>query len=1134
MPRIRQDNDNRYALRTSFVDDNGDVITGDTITISDHTAAGYLQNVVEDTTPQLGGTLDGNGFNFNGAVGFEANAGEALSRGDAVYVSGVSGNKPIVMKADANNAAKMPAFGIAENDANLNANVEVVTFGTVYNIDTSAYSIGDELYVSTTRGALTATPPTGESAKLQNLGKVIRSHASAGSIKVGGAGRTNAVPNLNDGNVFIGNASNQAEQRALVEADISDFGTYLTSYTETDTLATVTARGNTTSENIRTSASFKAGDGESDEGFFTGQRIYRSSTGGSGLNFTNISTIRPTDNAGTNTNGTISLGESNYKFNNGQFSGNVTAGNLKVSATNGDILTLVDTNLTASGSNIGNVRIAWDDSAGTRAAYVGPANSSAFLINNEYGSVKLTSAGSTKLTTVSAGVDVTGDLDASGSVTSEGPDGGMVMRNWPSAPATYGMIGTANMGAGEYALLTDGTDTFVAGGSGGSTYIRNGANDTSPQLIVKPASVDIEGAPLNTNNDVNVSGGHIWSQQMIRASGWWNTNGSSSSGGLATEIGVSGGASYILSYDRGASAYGDLNITAASLTIDTDMDLANGHDVVLPANNNNIRFEATNVDITANSGRSGVVRFNNTASDTWTGFSSHTGGRDWQYLHRDTDCGLYDNTAGQWKIRHNTGAGTLFYYGSNLITQTTIEGTYTDGIGTFANASGPAIKISDTSGTGATNHNSWLSFRDSGGTEVGYVGYGSGGDADLSLSNYYNGNVNIQGNKATVITSTGYIDIGSLNTSHAHFYTDRGSYYFNKLTYIDGSGLRGYDSSTDCRFPIYYDLNDTAYYSDPASTSRLNISYNNETSHHATNGRGVRFWNSDSYKIYMSQTANATWGGQANGQDTSDYNMYFKMTGGTNRGFVFLNPTTGKAAAIDGAGRGTFEQLYIHNGQGGNEGLQVGSQYLDVKYNATGAGGIRLYDSESVLQGYWYANGAGEHGLLDNDGAWAVRIRTGTNQLRLQTDNNNECMIYTSYVRAVGSCRSPIFYDFNNTSYYAHLDSTGDSIRTAGDIVAYYSDERLKDIEGPIENALDKVATLNGFYYRGNKKAQKLGYDDKLKVGLSAQEVQKVLPEVIKSCPADNQYMTLDYSKVVPLLVEAIKELKSEIEELKK
>jgi hypothetical protein len=370
-------------------------------------------------------------------------------------------------------------------------------------------------------------------------------------------------------------------------------------------------------------------------------------------------------------------------------------------------------------------------------------------------------------------------------------------------------------------------------------------------------------------------------------------------------------------------------------------------------------------------------------------------------------------------------------------------------------------------------------------------------------------------------TNSGYVDVGPMNTSHCHFQTDRGSFYFNKLTYIDGSGLRGYDTNTDCRFPIYYDLNDTAYYSDPASTSRLNVSYNNETSHSAAHGRGVRFWNNDSYKIYMSAISNSTWGGDVAGSNASDYAMYFRMSSGTNRGFIFRNNTT-NVAKIDG------------NGVLSASGVFGTSTYLDVKYNASGAGGVRLYDSDSTLQGYWYGNGSGEHGFLDNDGAWAVRIRTSTNPLQLRTNNNNELMVYTSYVRAVGSCRSPIFYDMNNTSYYAHLDSTGDSIRAAGDIVAYYSDERLKNIEGPIENALDKVSTLNGFYYRGNEKAQKLGYDDKLKVGLSAQEVQKVLPEVIKSCPADNQYMTLDYSKVVPLLVEAIKELKSEIEELKK
>jgi hypothetical protein len=211
----------------------------------DHSSSGHLSRILDDKTPQLGGMLDGNGFTFNGAVAFEAQAGEALSKGNAVYVSGVSGNKPVVMKADADDAAKMPAFGIAETDANLHANVNVVTFGTVYEIDTSAYAAGDELYVSTTAGELTATKPTGSTAKLQNIGKVIRSHASAGSIKVGGAGRTNAVPNLDDGTVFIGDSNDQAEQRALVLADISDY-----SPPATPTLDTVTTAGNTTTNDV--------------------------------------------------------------------------------------------------------------------------------------------------------------------------------------------------------------------------------------------------------------------------------------------------------------------------------------------------------------------------------------------------------------------------------------------------------------------------------------------------------------------------------------------------------------------------------------------------------------------------------------------------------------------------------------------------------------------------------------------------------------------------------------------------------------------------------------------------------------------------------------------------------------------
>ena len=107
------------------------------------------------------------------------------------------------------------------------------------------------------------------------------------------------------------------------------------------------------------------------------------------------------------------------------------------------------------------------------------------------------------------------------------------------------------------------------------------------------------------------------------------------------------------------------------------------------------------------------------------------------------------------------------------------------------------------------------------------------------------------------------------------------------------------------------------------------------------------------------------------------------------------------------------------------------------------------------------------------------------------------------------------------------------SIVATGKITAYYSDERLKVNLGNIPNALDKVISLNGFYYEANKIAQELGYIAKREVGVSAQEVQKVLPEVVSPAPINQEYLTVDYERIVPLLIEAIKELKLEIDLLK-
>ena len=111
--------------------------------------------------------------------------------------------------------------------------------------------------------------------------------------------------------------------------------------------------------------------------------------------------------------------------------------------------------------------------------------------------------------------------------------------------------------------------------------------------------------------------------------------------------------------------------------------------------------------------------------------------------------------------------------------------------------------------------------------------------------------------------------------------------------------------------------------------------------------------------------------------------------------------------------------------------------------------------------------------------------------------------------------------------------TTGE-IRATNAITSYYSDDRLKTKTGNIQNALEKVLSLDGFHYHANETAVALGYDaSKQEVGLSAQQVQAVLPEVIAPAPIDPQYMTMHYERLVPLLVEAIKEQQKQIEELK-
>ena len=128
--------------------------------------------------------------------------------------------------------------------------------------------------------------------------------------------------------------------------------------------------------------------------------------------------------------------------------------------------------------------------------------------------------------------------------------------------------------------------------------------------------------------------------------------------------------------------------------------------------------------------------------------------------------------------------------------------------------------------------------------------------------------------------------------------------------------------------------------------------------------------------------------------------------------------------------------------------------------------------------------------------------------------------------------------------------TTGE-IRATNEITAYYSDRRLKENVKVIDHAVSKVQSLHGITYTPNELAESFGYLRTTKlVGLFADEVEAVLPEATRPAPFDvdetgasksgENYKTIQYEKLVPLLVEAIKEqqlaidlLKYELQELK-
>ena len=286
-----------------------------------------------------------------------------------------------------------------------------------------------------------------------------------------------------------------------------------------------------------------------------------------------------------------------------------------------------------------------------------------------------------------------------------------------------------------------------------------------------------------------------------------------------------------------------------------------------------------------------------------------------------------------------------------------------------------------------------------------------------------------------------------------------------------------------------------------------------------------------------------------------DFAAYFGLDGGTND-LAYGGWSAGAAsykvwhAANDGSGSG-LDADTLDGYQGSNYIGLNGNSYFQLTTWLQSTGTHGLYFPSSGAGTHFYPSDLGNYGSFRVDGrkaGWSgislearvVFMHNGGNESGIYNDVNNHWLFY-----AINGDKTAMYHNGSEKIYtYASGGRvTGDFLAT-GDIYAYYSDERLKDKTGKIENALDKVDAIETFYYTHNDKANELGYDGKdQQVGVSAQSVAEVMPEVVHLAPIDDDgqgnsisgenYQTVNYARLVPLLIESIKELRAEVKDLK-
>jgi hypothetical protein len=416
-------------------------------------------------------------------------------------------------------------------------------------------------------------------------------------------------------------------------------------------------------------------------------------------------------------------------------------------------------------------------------------------------------------------------------------------------------------------------------------------------------------------------------------------------------------------------------------------------------------------------------------------------------------------------------------------------------------------------------------------TNTGNVGIGTNPTSKLHVNGTINGT--FSGNGASVTSlNAGNVSDGTLAIARGG--TGRASFNDNQILVgsLSQSGNLTWDGNTfyangnsGSKF-VLRGYSPTLYLRDIDNRSGM-IHMNGNLMHFLNgNGNDTETWatqNGQTWALTLDMSNNnAVFGGNVSAN-------YYSGNGGglssLNAGYISDGTL---AVARGGTGRNSFSSYQILVGdltQSGNLTWDGSSLYVNGYVNCT------TYLRPSVGNGnngiIFPADPGGGSGDVAFIKYYARSGEGCTLEIACTNDADDHILLSTTGGVGIGVIPATKFH------------VAGDILAT-GNITAYYSDERLKTKISNIKDPLEIINKLNGFYYTPNDLARKNGIKNTgIEIGLSAQEVQKVLPEIVKIAPFDSErnkdgvivsksgenYLTMSYERLVPVFVEAIKEL---------